>query len=276
MVQPSIAAASGQGQAQLPYNVSAQQSQTGGQSGPLGQLDYVQTGVTAQGTPIYQARTSLSPQQQTLLNQLVGTQTTAGGQAGNLLAGAGYGSAQPSKVIGDMASGMTGQMMQAQLGFLDPFFKTQTSQLDAQLKNQGLGPGNPAYDNAMRQNQTNQGLQVNQYLASAFPQTMALATQQYQLPMTMSESLAQFGAPGSPTTGFTNNIPGLSAPTLPNNLDAMIKGQQQQYNAQQNQYNAMISALGGIGGAVMGGPVGSAIGSNLGKAISGGGTGGLY
>jgi hypothetical protein len=246
------------------------------QQGPLGSLNYVQTGTTPQGTPIYTAKTQLTPQQQTLLNQLTGTQTAAGGQAGELLAGAGYGADQPSKVIGDMATGMTGQMMDTQLKFLQPFFDTQTSQLDAQLKNQGFKPGDPAYDNAMRQTQTNQGLQVNQFLASAFPQTEAIAAQQYQMPLTMSESLASFGAPGSPTTGFTSALPGFTAPNTAADLATMTQAQNQQYQAQQAQYNAMISALGGIGGGIMGGPVGSAIGKNLGTAFAGGGTGGLY
>ncbi len=272
----AVASATQAAQAQVPFSESAQRSSMVNQQGPLGSLNYVQTGTTPQGTPIYTARTQLTPQQQTLLNQLTGTQTAAGGQAGALLAGAGYGADQPSKVIGDMATGMTGQMMDAQLKFLQPFFDTQTSQTDAQLKNQGFKPGDPAYDNAMRQVQTNQGLQVNQFLASAFPQTEAIAARQYQMPLTMGESLASFGAPGSPTTGFTSALPGFQAPNVGQDLASMVQAQNQQYQAQQAQYNAMISALGGIGGGIMSGPIGSSIGKSIGGYLGGGGTGGLY
>jgi murein L,D-transpeptidase YcbB/YkuD len=245
------------------------------QQGPLGSLGY-KTVIGPNGVPITTATTSLNPQQQALLEQLVGSQTTAGGGASELLAGAGYGSESPSKAIGDMASGATGQLMKQETDFLHPFFDTQTFQLDAQLKNQGFTPGTPAYDNAMRQMQTNQGLQVNQFLATAFPAQQAFAKSMYEEPASLGTSLAQFGAPGSPTTGFTNALPGFTAPNTAADLATMTQAQNQQYQAQQAQYNAMISALGGIGGGIMGGPVGSAIGKNLGTAFAGGGTGGLY
>jgi hypothetical protein len=177
------------------------------------------------------------------------TQKTAGNQAGSLLFGADYGSEAPSKAIGDMTSGLVGQMMGQETSFLQPFFDTQNTQLDAQLKNQGFKPGDPAYDVAMRQSKTNQGLQVNQFLASAMPAEQQIAANQYQMPMTMAESLASFGAPSSPTTGFTSALPGMSAPNTSADLTSMITASKNQYDAQQAQYNAMIAALGGIAGA---------------------------
>jgi hypothetical protein len=245
----SIASATTAAKSQVPFNAAAQGSSMINQSGPTGSLNYSVTGYTPQGTPIYTANTSLTPAQQNLLEQMQGTQKTAGGQAGSLLSGANYGSESPSQAIGDMTHGLVGQMMGQETSFLQPFFDTQTSQLDAQLKNQGLQPGNPAYDNAMRQNQTNQGLQVNQFLASAMPAEQQIAATQYQMPMTMAESLASFGAPSSPTTGFTSSLPGMSAPNTSADLTSMVTAQQNQYQAQQAQYDAMIKALGGIAGA---------------------------
>ncbi len=227
----------------LPINAAAQQSSMVNQTGPLGSLDYVQTGTTPQGTPIYTAKTQLNPQQQALLEQLVGSQTTAGGGASELLAGAGYGSESPSKAIGDMASGATGQLMKQETDFLHPFFDTQTSQLDAQLKNQGFTPGTPAYDNAMRQMQTNQGLQVNQFLASAFPAQQAFAKSMYEEPASLGTSLAKFGAPGSPTTGFTTALPGLQAPDVSSLTSSMGQAYQNQYQADAAKYTADMKAV---------------------------------
>ncbi len=248
VVGPAVQAA----QAQIPYSTAAQQASMINQQGPTGSLRYSSV-MGPNGVPITTAVNQLSPQQQQLLDQLVGTQTTAGGQAQDLLTRASYGSQTPSQAIGNMTSGMTGQMMGQELSFLDPFFKTQTSQLDAQLKNQGLGPGNPAYDNAMRQTQTNQGLQVNQFLASAFPQAAQIATTQYGLPMQMAESLGQFGAPANLTTGFTSALPGFKAPDVSAGLGPLAGLTTAQAQQQQAQYNAMMGGLFGIGSAGLAG-----------------------
>lgn len=262
--------------AQQPYNTAAQRSSMVNQQGPYGSLNYVQTGTTPQGTPIYTAKNQLNPQQQQLLNQLVGTQTTAGGAAGELLAGAGYGSESPAKAIGDMASGLTGQGMTQGLSFLKPFFDTQTSQLDTQLRNQGLTPGNPAYDVAMRQVQTNQGLQVNQMMESLFPTEQQFAMKEYQLPAQMATSLAGFGAPGSLSTGFTGALPGMQAPNVEQAYATAQKAAYDQWAAEQAQQSAMMQGLFGVGGAVLGGPAGSAIGSGIGGALAGGPGSGSY
>jgi hypothetical protein len=81
------------------------------------------------------------------------------------------------------------------------------------------------------------------------PAEQQIAATQYQMPMTMAESLASFGAPSSPTTGFTSSLPGMSAPNTSADLTSMVTAQQNQYQAQQAQYDAMIKALGGIAGA---------------------------
>ncbi len=234
----------------LPINAAAQQSSQYNQQGPLGSLNYVQTGTTAEGTPIYTAKTQLNPEQQVLLEQMVGSQTTAGGGAQDLLTAAGYGSESPSKAIGDIASGLTGQQMDQELSFLKPFFDTQTSQTDAQLKNQGFVPGTPAYDNAMRQVQTNQGLQVNQALASMFPAQQAFAKSMYEEPAAMGTALAKFGAPGLPTTGFTTALPGLQAPDVSSLTSSMGQAYQNQYQADAAKYAADMKAVTQMVGAL--------------------------
>jgi hypothetical protein len=244
-----ISAGTQAAQAQMPFSEASQAASMIGQKGPTGSLQYVQSGTGPGGVPLYTAVTKLTPQQQQLLNTLQGTQQTGGTQAGQLLAASGYGNMSPSTAIGDLTGGLVGQMMGQETSFLQPFFNTQTSQLDTQLRNQGFHPGDLAYDNAMRSNRTSQGLQVNQFLASAFPMEQQQATTQYELPMQMAESLGGFGAPQSPTTGFTSALPGFTAPNTAADYATASNSAYQQWAAQQAQQSAMLQGLFGIGAA---------------------------
>ena len=236
------------GQINLPAAEASQAGSNYQQAGPYGSLTYGQVGTGPGGVPIYGSNVQLSPQQQTLLNTLQGTQATAGGQAGSLLAGANYGGASPTDVIGNLASGLTGQNMAAYLKSADPFFTTQTSQLDTQLRNQGLQPGQPAYDNAMRQLTTNQGYSVYGAAASFEPQAFQQATTEYALPEQMATRLAQFGAPANPLQELQGGAAlNVQTPNAAGDFSAMTTAEQNQYQAQQNQYNAMMSGLMGIG-----------------------------
>ena len=229
----------------------ATQNQAGSndnQSDPYGSLTYQQIGTGPGGVPLYGSNVSLSSAQQGLLNTLQGTQQSAGTQASNLLSGANYGASNPTTTIGNLSSGLTGQNMQAYLASADPFFTTQTQQLDTTLRNQGLAPGQPAYDNAMRQLTTNQGYSVYGAAASFEPQAFQQATTEYTLPATMAESLGQFGAPANPTSQFeTGSALNEQTPNTTGDISSVAQAQQAQYQAQQAQYNSMIQNL--MGGA---------------------------
>lgn len=230
------------------------------QSNPWGGLSYSQTGVGPNGVPIYSSNVSLSPTQQNLYDLLTGTQTTAGGQAGALLRNANYGGANPSDVIGNMTSGTTKDLLDKQVGFLQPFFGTSRDQLDTKLKNQGLTPGTPAYDNAMRGLDTSQGLTVNKLVGDSESTAFNQATQMYGLPMEMATALAKFGSPTAPSwlqTPQANyapaNITGATA-----NASQMLNNQ---YQADLAQNQNMMSGLFGIAAPVLGSYAGSTGGS---------------
>jgi hypothetical protein len=233
----------------------AEENQAGSnynQYDPYGSLTYTQTGTGPGGVPIYSSKVQLSPQQQQLLDRLQGTQTTAGAQAGNLLAGANYGGASPTDVIGNLTSGLTGQNMASYLASADPFFSTQSNQLDTQLRNQGLQPGQPAYDNAMRSLTTNQGYSVYGAAASFEPQAFQQATTEYGLPAQMALQLAQFGAPANPTSQFETGAGlNIQTPNTTGDIGSMVSADQNQYQAQQNQYNTMIKNLMNVAGGIV-------------------------
>jgi hypothetical protein len=248
--------------AQLQYLEQAQAGSMVNQSNPYGSLTYSQSGTGPGGVPLWQATTQLSPEQQALFDTLQGTKSTAGQAGSKLLAGANYGSTSPTDAIGSMTSGLTGQVLGAEVNYLQPFQQTEKQQLDTTLRNQGLSPGEPGYDNAMRSLDTSHSLAVQNFLATAEPQAFQQATSLYQMPMTMGEQLAQFGAPGDPTQDFVN-APGLNAPTIapttvqPANLISATgsaqDAQMQAYQGQQANNQAMMSGAFGIPTAVLGG-----------------------
>ena len=246
------------------YNTAAGTSSQAGslfnQITPYGNINYSQTGTGPGGVPLYTGTETLTPQQQSLLNTLQGTQQTAGTQASNLLSNANYGSTNPATDIGNMTSGNTQALLNTETSYLNPYFNIQTEQLDTQLRNQGLQPGTPGYDNAMKGLSGNQNQAVTGYLAQAEPAAYAQATQSYELPLTMASQEMGLGAP-SPS-----GINATSAPTTPLSISSAgptyASTAQDNYNQQVAANSNMLSGLFGIPSAILGGwaksPSGSA------------------
>lgn len=236
-------------------NKAGQDSQVGSmvnQNTAYGNLNYSQTGTSADGTPLYTASTTLAPAQQQLLDILNGTKTTAGTQAQSLLSGANYGSGNVSDIVGDATKGLTSTAMQQQLAYLNPTFTTQTDQLDTKLKNQGFAPGQPGYDTAMNALKQSQNQTVTGYLSTIEPQMYNQAYQNYMTPATLASSLAGLGSPTNPTFQTT---PGNT--TQPANLIGATanaqSAQEQSYQDQLKQQQSMMSGLFGVPTALLGG-----------------------
>lgn len=233
---------------------AGQQSQQGSmvsQNTPTGSLTYSQTGTSSDGTPLYTATTALTPAQQGLLNTLQGTQQSAGTQGQNVITGANYGSVAPATAIGNATSGLTSQAMGQETAYLNPFFTQQTDQLDTKLKNEGFAPGQPGYDQAMNALKQSQGQTVTGFEASIEPQMYQQATSSYELPAQLAGSLAQLGAPSSPTFQSTPQLSIQPANLVGATANAQT-AQQQTYQDQVNQNNAMMSGLFGIGTTALG------------------------
>jgi hypothetical protein len=250
------------------YNtLAAEQNQAGSavnQNNAYGSLNYSQTGTGPGGIPIYSANVSLSPQQQQLLNTLTGTQNTAGQAGSSLLANANYGGTDPTTAIGTGTSGISGQMMQGYMQQMQPFFTTQTQQLQTQLANQGLNPSPTAnpndpstwgpYEREMYQNQTTQANQVAAEAAQFQPQAFQEASSLYTLPAQLSESLAQFAAPTTPNSSLVQTPQySTSAPDFSSDAYNTAQQQEQNYTNSINQQNALMSGLFGTAGNVLGG-----------------------
>lgn len=235
--------------AQMPFSEAAQAASNYNQSNYYGGLQYKQTGTGPGGVPLYTAVTNYSPNQKALADIYTGGQGIAGVNADQLLAGAGYGNMSPASAIGNINSGLTGGVMNAETHFLDPFFQIQHNQLDTQLQNQGFTPGTTAYNNAMMPQTTGQDLAVSNFLAGFAPTALNQATTEYQLPLTMGQQLAQWGAPISPTSQYSQNNAQFTGPNVNNAANVMSQSAVNQFQAEQAQNNAMLNGLFGIGAA---------------------------
>lgn len=210
------------------------------QVNPYGSLNYTQDPSTGQ----YTATQNLSPQQQQLLDYLQGTQATAGSQAGGLLSSANY---QNPANLGDMASGLTKQQLDAYTNYNQPYYQKSQDALDNQLRNQGLVPGDRSYDFQMKQIRDNQGTQQSNAAAQFEPQAFSQAVQQYQMPAQMAQSLAQFATPGSITQNLTNTpqAQGYQTDALGayNSYNQANLGAYGAQNQAINNYNSVLSTL---------------------------------
>ena len=277
---PSPIPASSVADTQQGYNVAAgTESQAGSavnQSNPYGSLTYTQSGTGPGGVPLYTATTQLSPQQQSLLNTLQGTQQTAENQAGNLLAGANYGATNPSTTIGNATSGLTGQLMQGYLSSVSPIYNQQVSQLDTQLRNQGISPqSNPtAYNAAMNPLLQSQYQAENSAAAQFEPSAYGQAVTSYELPLQTATSELGISQPGNVSSNLVNT-PSLSI--QPANYTGAVSTQEQmqeqEYQQQLQQQQAMMSGIFGLGSSALGGlasgtGLGGALGSGL-KSLGG-------
>ena len=90
------------------------------------------------------------------------------------------------------ADSATNQMLSHETSFLKPYFQDQSDHLDTQLRNQGIMPGTPAYNEQMRAVQQNQNGSVSQFLASAEPQAFNQAVTNYELPLQTAGALQQY------------------------------------------------------------------------------------
>jgi hypothetical protein len=234
------------------YNLSAGnanlQANAMNQSTPFGSLQYTPTTDPVTGVTSYTATQTLDPKNQALLDTLYGTKAQAGQGASNVLQGAYQGAPD---LVGTSNS-LTNQMMSGEMGYLSPFFSQQSDNLDNQLRNQGLMPGTPAYDNAMNTMRQSQGQTVSGAIAQFQPQAFQEATTAYQMPAQMAAQLSALGGPmglgltNTPTTSY-------GAANYQGAVQASDQMAMDKYKSDQAANSAMVSGLAQGVGAVAGG-----------------------
>ncbi len=170
---------------QQQYNIGAATDQNKinsyNQSGPQGSMSYVADPSSPSG---YRLQTSAGAYGTPLLGAAKDLATNSAGMY-----------SQPFNL--DAATGATADTLNRWTGrYVQPIFDQQSSNLEAQLRNQGLTPGSEAYNNAKNLLARNQGDVTNQYLTQNEGQAFDQTKQNYQLPLQTISGLVQTGAPG--------------------------------------------------------------------------------
>lgn len=236
------------------------------QTTPFGNLQYTQTGVDAQGNPIWSASQTLAPEFQGSLSNLAGqvAQNTAQGFNPNL----------PSVGINPGETYSDAIMRR-----LQPQQQQAAQRLEAQLANQGIMPGSEAYDRAKTQLAQQQNDQLTSAIVGGFNTGLAANQQQfaqeaakYQLPLNQLSAFRQATAPNYVAPSQQQTTAG------PDYLTSYNLQQQNaiaQQAAEQAGQNAVTGGLFGLGSSLLG----SKAGGNLiekGIGAVGGLLGGLF
>lgn len=247
---------------QQQYNTTAAKTQNQinsyNQSNAFGDVRYVADPSSPSG---YRIQTNLNPQSQEILD-------TQRGTIANLAKNSAGMYSQPYDL--NAASAATAKNLNSwQQQYVQPIFDQQSSNLEAQLRSQGLTPGSEAYNNAKNLLARNQGDVTNDYLTKNQAQAYSQALQSYQTPLQTLSGLEQT-LPGAPQFAATPNAqiqPANYAGAVQANYDAQMKNYENNWNN--------IGKLGtaGIGLAMAPFSGGTSIAGMFGKGMTGGGWG---
>lgn len=209
------------------------------QQNPFGNIQFSQT-TDAQGNPVWNAQTNLSPEQQKLLDYqtqsslgLGGIQNQLGQEAQQTLSTPFDQSQLPAAQINP---GQTAQ--DAIMSRLNPQFDRQQQQLETKLANQGIAPGTEAWKNAQYDLNTARNDAMSQAALQGIgvgqqARQQAIGEQSFfrNQPLQELSAVRGLAAPQMPSFG--------SVPQQAQTPGADILGAQNaQYNAQLGGYNA--------------------------------------
>ncbi|UQD69207.1 hypothetical protein JEY40_24640 [Bradyrhizobium japonicum] len=226
------------------------------QSNPYGSLTYSQTGTNSDGTPQFSANTTLSAPFQGILDKSTG--------AANALLASGAG-ALGGKGLDLSYNGTAAALDKLNRARLDPQWAQNTDLQESKLAAQGITPGTPAYDNAMRVFNQGKNDAYNSANLADYQTAAQAALNEYNAPVSALGSILGIAKGTNPTFASTptTNIPGT-------NISGLIEQNYQQQSQNANAYNGQIA---GLAGSLLGAGANFATGGMSGAA---GGMGGLF
>ncbi len=217
---------------------------------PYGNLNYKQTGTFADNAPQFTATTTLSPEEQSNLDQQH--------QFDQLVNQLGINQTQRLTGLLDKPVDLNNEATEGRLfdlgrSRLDPMFAQKRDQLQTQLINRGIAPGSEAYNRELTQQGQQENDAYNQLLLSGRGQAVQEALTQRNQPINEITALMSGGQVtqpnfiGTPTASVGSpDIAGLT-------MDAYKFGPLAAYQQQSKDRNAMLGGLFGLGGAALGG-----------------------
>lgn len=230
------------------------------QSNAKGSLNYSQTGTNPDGTPIYSANTTLSAPMQGIFDKSTGlVNGLLGGSAGGALSG---------KPLDLSYNGTTAALDKLNHARLDPQWAQNTDMQESKLAAQGVTPGTPAYDNAMRVFNQGKNDAYNSANLADYQTSANNAAAEYNAPLaTLGSVYGVANGSGSPTFASTptTNVAGT-------NVSGLVEQNYQQQSQNANAQNGQMAGLIGTGLGIAAAPFTG--GMSLGMA--GAGMGGLF
>jgi len=235
------AVANAQSAANIKTAQAQQQMGMTGQVTPTGSVQYVQDPTSPSG---FRAVTTLSPEEQALLQQGQDLQAQYGGVAGAQLGRASDTMATPF----DLNAARGTQISDIQKTFLDPQWDQRQEQLQAQLLNQGIRPGSQAYQDAMTNFNNQRSGSYDQMFLDAYNTANNAALQNRNIPIQDLQALGGGAMPMGTQPVQPANVP--QPGVAPTDVEGPVE---QQYQAQLASYNADMGGLFGLGSSLLGG-----------------------
>ncbi len=218
------------------------------QNTPNGSLTYNQIGTWADGTPRFEANTTLNQQQQQLYDK--------GNVTQNNLADIGN---QQSARIGallntpvNLQTATEDKINKLGSARLDPRFARESESLDTQLINKGIRPGSAAYNTARTQFDQSKNDAYNQLYLSGRGQGAQEALTERNQPINEISALLSQSQVSQPN--FTNTPqPGVAPTDVIGAQQQSLNQQNLGYNAEVAQQQALTNGLFKLGSAAVGG-----------------------
>lgn len=207
------------------------------QSGPNASKNYSVTGTNPDGTPIYSQSTTLSAPMQGIYDKSTGlANSLLGGSAGGALSG---------KPLDLSYDGTAARLDALNHSRLDPQWAQNTDLQESKLANQGITPGTPAYDNAMRVFNQGKNDAYNSANLADYQSSAAAKQAEYNAPLaTLGATYGVANSAGNPQFGSTpqTNVAGT-------NVSGLVE---QNYNQQSQNANAANGQIAGLIGTGLG------------------------
>lgn len=263
---------------QARYNQQAAQAQMGmnmvNQVTPYGNLTYSQSGVNNDGTPRFEARVDLTPEQRSLMQQQQqlagGFNSTAQQQLGRVNSVLG----QPISLNNEATESRLFELGRRRL---DPALNQAWQQRESDLLNRGVTMGSEAYRDQQRQFMEGRNDAYNQLALTGRGQAVSELLTERNQPIQELGAIMGYGSPTMPNFVNTPQV-SVASPDYQGAVNTQYQSQLQAAQRAAANRNAMMGGLFGLGGTVLGaavgGPMGASIGGQLGKGFGGWMTGG--
>lgn len=216
---------------------------------PDGSLSYRQIGKWPDGTPRFEATTSLSPAQQAIYDQSNKNELAIGNIAGEQIGRIGDTLGTPVNLSNEATEGRLFELGRQRL---DPMWADRQEGFNQEMINRGIRPGTPAYEAMSRSFNQGKNDSYNSLLLSGRGQAVQEALTERNQPINEITALMSGSQVSQPNFVGTPS-PGVAPVDYGGMVNNAYQGQLANYQAKVNSQNAMMGGIAGMLGTALGG-----------------------